>query len=201
MSLCGARPSHEQKCFSLGNFGHIGADFRDDGLSERHTDTMHGHQVHTADVLQVSAHLPVLGRILAVRASLGRQERRFSAFPLGFPIRANQAVGALDFGIAGLELGGVEVEEGQGLREHKQVLFPPGAGQRQGYLRFALLAAVVAQGRQSMWVTFSGNTGSDNAQPGLASDVAEDLGELDVHFFDFAVLWVKLGVTVKLGGG
>jgi hypothetical protein len=61
----------------VGEFGHIRANLRDHGLGKRNTDPVHSYQIYTTDALQVSARLPVLGRILAVRASLGRGEKGF----------------------------------------------------------------------------------------------------------------------------
>ncbi len=97
------------------------------------------------------------------------------------PVGADGAVGAFDCGIAGGELLGIEVKEGQRLLQYKEVLFAPGAGEGQGDLIFILVTAQVAEGSEDVGIAFAGDDGADDIQAGLAGDIAEHLRKLEIH--------------------
>ncbi len=97
------------------------------------------------------------------------------------PIGADGGVGALDFGIAGGDLGGVKVIEFEGLLEDKEMFLPPCAGEGARDLRFALLALGMAQSGQFVGGAFSRDDRADDAQAGVASGIRDRLIEANIH--------------------
>ncbi len=125
---------------ALQTAAHLG----DNDLGDAMADAGDGDKVYADNTIEMLVHLDVLRLILAVGARfvLERRQRRLLVSPIG----TDGAVGALNFGITGGELPGVEVEEFQGLLQHEQMLCPPGAGQGQGDLCRVLVTTRVAQG-------------------------------------------------------
>ncbi|MCY1297113.1 hypothetical protein D9M70_465400 [compost metagenome] len=73
------------------------------------------------------------------------------------------------------------VVHGQCLAQHEQVLLAPVARQGLGDLLGAGLDAAVAVPGQYLGVALAGDDGADDGLAGLPHDVAEHLGELEVH--------------------
>ena len=97
------------------------------------------------------------------------------------PVGTDGGISALDLGVAGFELAGVEVVHLQRLLEDEEMLRAPGAGQGLGNLVFVFVAAIVAQGGQFVGITLAGDNRPDDAQTGVAGGVGDGLIEADVH--------------------
>ncbi len=166
-----------------GEGAHIGANFADNLLDQVEAEAVHRGQVNPGDAAQVLAHSHrrVFGQVLAVGIALvGRQRLPVIRGRVG-PVGADGGVSALDFGIAGSDLGGVKVVEFEGLLEDKEVLLPPGPGERLGDLGFTLFALAMAPGGQLVGVALPGDNGADEAQAGVAGGIGDRLIEADVH--------------------
>jgi acetyl-CoA carboxylase carboxyltransferase component len=86
-----------------------------------------------------------------------------------------------DLGIALLHALGQVVENRQRLLEQEQVLVAPVVGQRLGNVVLAGLDAAVVMSRQHERVALAGDDVANDGLAREAHDVAEHLGELDVH--------------------
>ena len=75
----------------------------------------------------------------------------------------------------------VNVVEGECLFERKKMLGPVAAGERLRNCLGAGVAAVMAQARQHLGVTLAGKNRADDPQAGRASDVGDDVVELEIH--------------------
>ena len=171
--------------FVIGPLAHVRADLGEDGLGKGIADAVHGHEVHPGDAEDMGTGVDRRG-ILTVRVGLapwGRGgPRRVRALGGGLEARLDDGEGVFDLRIAGAELGGVEIEQREGLREDKQML-----------LR-ARCPSTPARSRPHPSCSGScarrpGGCGSRSPAtmarmmrcPVVACDIAERLGQLDIH--------------------
>ena len=107
---------------------------------------MHRHGIHTGDPQEVPG-VPA-GACLLCEWGLRRGGAAGGGTGDGCRGRLEAGLdereGPCNVAIRTAELGRVEIEEGQGLVQDKQMLLAPRAGQRQGNLICILLTAVVA---------------------------------------------------------
>ena len=101
----------------------------------------------------------------------------------GCPVASGRQRGQvrLDLAIAGVDLAMIELIQLHGLPQREEVLSPPIALERLGDGRLVTAAAGIAESGQAGQITLAAEDGLDDGQAGLAGDVADDLGELEVH--------------------
>ena len=99
----------------------------------------------------------------------------------GLEARLDHGKGVLNLRIAGADLSGVEIKQCEGLREDEQMFCTPSASQRQRDFIRILFTTIVPQRGQTTRITLASDNSADNALAGNACDIAQRLGQLDIH--------------------
>lgn len=98
-----------------------------------------------------------------------------------------------DFYVAGLDLAPIKAICFEGLLEGEDVLRLVVALQGLGNLFFALFAAVITMLSESVRVALVSDDVADDLETSDASDVADDVGQLDVHLLQRLLHALGLG--------
>ncbi len=190
----GGQPKPGAEVSFFRKLAHIRANFRNNGLCQRKADPVYSDQVHACNPVEVPAHLHGLGRILAVRIwFLGK--KRVGVMRL-VPLRTDGRVSSFNFRITGFDLLSVKVVQGQGLLQHKEMFCSPSASQRFGNFSFVLFAMIVAQRCKLVRVALTLDNGSDDTLASLTHNIAEHLGELNVHVQECLLHVQNMGTAV-----
>ena len=102
----------------------------------------------------------------------GRREGVLSQVNLRF----ESGILGLELGVTGLNLGGIEIVQGQGLAQDKEVFGFVVAGQGFGDVGFRFVAVVITEFGQGVGVMFTSHNGSDDLQAGFAGNITDHLG-------------------------
>jgi len=157
---------------------HVHADFAEQLVGDEDVDTIDLGQVHAGHLVEIQAE--VEGRRIAAGfagGALGGWQGSSRQVNLG----RKGGVAFFDFDIAGLELLPEKVVRFQGLLEGKDMLGPISALERLGDVVLAVGAVGIAMCRQLVWVTLAGDDVAQDEQPRHAGDVADDVGQLEIH--------------------
>ena len=153
--------------------GQVGADFRHHFQCRRRIDAVDAGQIDAAHPEEVGPDIefrgipgPRAASILARVADGFRLQRGQHGFELLIALGQPSAIG---------------IVEGHGLLQGKQMLVAPVAAQGLGNLRLARPDAHVLHLGELGAVPFARNDGAHDLLPGLADDVGNHVGQLDIH--------------------
>ena len=154
-------------------------------------DPLNGRQIDPAGAMHQTP--CIVRRLVRLElANLGTTRQGLASAPIG---KGRQV--ALDLMIAFANQILIRFPETNGLLEREQVLLAPVAQQGLGESGLADLAVLVAELGELKRVAFALEDGVEDVHAGLAGDVADDLGEFEVHLFEcfLDVLNMLRGIT------
>jgi len=157
---------------------HIHADFAEHLVGDEDVDAVNLGQVHPRHLVEIQPE--VERRRIAPRFALwalGGRQGLSGEINLG----RERRVAFFDFGVAGLELLLEKVMRFQRLPQGKDVLGLVVAFERLGDLVLALGAVGIAVRRQLVRVALAGDDVAQDEPPGHARDVADHVGQLEIH--------------------
>jgi hypothetical protein len=181
--MLGRAASPGAKGLLVGPLAHIGANLSEDGLRARITDPVDGTEVDPRNTEEMRTGVDLRGILTGRRGRVpwwrgspwghGRWGR-------GLEAGLDDGKSVCNLGNARPELGGVAIEQGERLRQHKQRRLAPRTRQGQGDFLCILFAAVVAQVGQGLGGARSRNDGAAEALPGVARALTAGLRQLDM---------------------